>query len=97
MARLQPSTPGFEPKKRPAPKGGKSPAPKAKVIKAPKEVVTPRPIIRLTAGPYRDDGVKWNHPAWTVITRQGDIVQYHRFKNEDEAKEFASSLSTPNP
>jgi hypothetical protein len=92
MARLQPSRPGFEPKGKKKP----TPPPKPKVIKAPKEVVTPRPIIRVTAGPYQDSAVKWNHPAWTVITRQGDVVQYHRFKTEAEAREFAEA-ATPNP
>lgn len=87
----------------PAPKKGredsragvpKTPRPTAKVIKAPKEVAAPKPLGRVTGGPYFDDRHPRPHEGWVVIVRAGDIVQYHRFRTEDDARLFAGAVNS---
>jgi len=70
-------------------KTGNVPTPK--VIPAPKELESPFKGRKVTGGPFQDDRAKYGM-TWTVITRQGDIVEYHRFRSEEEAREFASAV-----
>lgn len=62
-----------------------------KVIPAPKELEMPFKGRKVTAGPYTDDRAKYGQ-NWTVITRQGDLVEYHRFRSEEEARTFAEAV-----
>lgn len=93
MALPRPTPPGFEPKA-----GGKkkaTPKVKAKVIRAPKEKVAPalpKLVRRVTAGPFYDERHPRPHEAWVVITRAGAVVDYHRFRSEDDAQVFAKSF-----
>lgn len=96
MARIpKPTPPTFEPKgKKPAAKKPAKKTPKAKP--APKEIEAPeelpvRPARRVTAGPYHDDRAR-TYEAWTVITRTGAIIEYHRFRTKDDADAFADII-----
>jgi hypothetical protein len=92
---LKPSPPPFDPKA--SKKKVAAPKVKAKVIKAPKEKVAPllpKVVRRVTAGPFYDERHPRPHEAWVVITRAGAVVDYHRFRSEDDAKAFAAGFES---
>lgn len=100
MARkLRATPPPFTAKPKPAPKVKKSRdqsravghKTRAKEIPAPVESPV-KLALRVTAGPYFDDRHPRSHEAWVVITRQGDLVTYHRFRSEADAKAFVKGL-----
>lgn len=81
-SKLKPSRPAFDTKAPPEPKKKK----KAKAVKS--EPVT----VRVTAGPFFDDRHPRRHEGWVVITRQGDLVTYHRFPTKEAAQGFAAGF-----
>lgn len=97
MARIKPTPPAFEPKgKKPGKvredsRAGvpKTARPTAKVLKAPKGA---QPAVRVTAGPFFDERHPRSYEGWVVITRAGDVVTYHRFRSEEDARAFATTV-----
>jgi hypothetical protein len=87
MARLQPSRPGFESKGQ-----KKSVKPKPKVIKAPKEAVAPKPLARVTAGPFHDDRARPQEGWVVVVTIGSSLIEYKRFRSKEDAEIYADAV-----